>query len=134
MVCARMRLAFLHRRLGREGGTEADLYRTVSGLAERGHDVHLFCADVRAPAPPGVNVHRLRVVRAGAVEEVPAAQLVRDDLIELRAGDQVPADGIVVRSDALEVDESLLTGESDAIVKHEGDGVLSGSEIGRAHV
>lgn len=72
---------------------------------------------------------RLRVVRAGAVEELPAADLVRDDLIELRAGDQVPADGIVVSAEALEIDESLLTGESDAIDKREGDDVLSGSVV-----
>lgn len=72
---------------------------------------------------------RLRVVRGGEVEEVPAVDLVRDDVIELRAGDQVPADGVVVASDALEVDESLLTGESDAIAKHEGDHVLSGSAV-----
>jgi cation-transporting ATPase E len=72
---------------------------------------------------------RLRVVRGGAVEEVPAADLVRDDLIELRAGDQVPADGIVMAAEALEVDESLLTGESDPIDKHDGDDVLSGSVV-----
>jgi len=72
---------------------------------------------------------RLRVVREGVVVEVPAAELVRDDLIELRAGDQVPADGVVVAAEALEVDESLLTGESDAIAKHGGDDVLSGSAV-----
>ncbi|MFM7617008.1 MAG: HAD-IC family P-type ATPase [Actinomycetes bacterium] len=72
---------------------------------------------------------RLRVVRSGVVDEVLAEQLVRDDVIELRAGDQVPADGVVLSSDALAVDESLLTGESDAIAKHEGDDVLSGSVV-----
>lgn len=60
-----MRLAFLHRRLAREGGTEADLYRTIHGLAERGHDVHLFCGDMRTPVPPGVTLHRVRRIRAG---------------------------------------------------------------------
>lgn len=60
-----MRLAFSYRRLARQGGTEADLYRTVTGLAERGHDVHVFCADPRTAAPSGVTVHPIRQVRAG---------------------------------------------------------------------
>jgi UDP-glucose:(heptosyl)LPS alpha-1,3-glucosyltransferase len=60
-----MRIAFLYRRLAREGGTEGDLYRTAAGLAERRHDVHLFCGDFRTPVPPGVTAHRVRVLRAG---------------------------------------------------------------------
>jgi UDP-glucose:(heptosyl)LPS alpha-1,3-glucosyltransferase len=62
-----MRLAFLYRRLAREGGTEADLYRTTGGLADRGHDVHLFCGDFRTPPPPGVHTHRVPLLRAGRV-------------------------------------------------------------------
>ena len=49
-----------------------------------------------------------------------------DDLLALRTGDQVPADGRVQRSDGLEIDESLLTGESDSVAKSAGDEVLSG--------
>ena len=60
-----MRLAFLYRRLASEGGTEGDLYRTVAELARRGHDVHVFCADVRTTAPPGVSARRVPVVHAG---------------------------------------------------------------------
>jgi len=60
-----MRLAFLYRRLAREGGTEGDLYRTLAELAQRGHEVHLFCADLRTTAPSGVSAHRVPVVRAG---------------------------------------------------------------------
>jgi UDP-glucose:(heptosyl)LPS alpha-1,3-glucosyltransferase len=60
-----MRLAFLYRRLAREGGTEADLFRTAAGLSQRGHDVHLFCAEVRTAPPDGVSVHRVPVARAG---------------------------------------------------------------------
>jgi len=62
-----MRLAFLYRRLAREGGTEADLYRTTGGLAERGHEVHLFCGDFWTPPPPGVRPHPVRLLRAGRV-------------------------------------------------------------------
>ena len=51
-----------------------------------------------------------------------------DDVLELRIGDQVPADGTVRTSDGLELDESLLTGESDPILKHPGDEVLVGRD------
>ncbi len=57
------------------------------------------------------------------------AEVVADDLLELRSGDQVPADGIVVDSDGLEIDESLLTGESDPIAKNVDDEVRSGSIV-----
>ena len=62
-----MRLALVYRRLARGGGTEADLYRTAEVLATRGHDVHLFCAQLRSAAPPGVTVHRVPTVAAGRV-------------------------------------------------------------------
>ncbi|MCU1351376.1 MAG: ATPase, P-type (transporting), superfamily, subfamily [Acidimicrobiales bacterium] len=77
------------------------------------------------------------VVRDGQVTEVPVAQVVLHDLIELRAGDQVPADGDLLTTEGLEVDESTLTGESDPVVKAIGDGVRSGTIVvagrGRFH-
>ena len=54
-------------------------------------------------------------------------EVVLDDLCDLRAGDQVPADGILRSVDGLELDESMLTGESDPMTKGEGAEVLSGS-------
>lgn len=69
------------------------------------------------------------VVRDGISQPVPLGAVVLDDLVELRAGDQVPADGVLAAADALEVDESLLTGESDAVQKSAGDHVLSGSIV-----
>ncbi|WP_033325475.1 cation-translocating P-type ATPase [Streptomyces yerevanensis] len=62
---------------------------------------------------------RVRVRRPGRTEAVEAAgeHLVRGDVIELRAGDAVPADCRVVRAQGLEVDESSLTGESLPVVK-----------------
>lgn len=69
------------------------------------------------------------VVRDGEVRTVPTAEVVRDDLIELRAGDQVPADGVLQSVAGLEVDESNLTGESDAVAKAEGDEVRSGTTV-----
>jgi cation-transporting ATPase E len=76
-----------------------------------------------------LNVANSRVRRDGEITEVELADLVADDLIELRAGDQVPADGTVHQSAGMEIDESLLTGESEAVVKHVGDEVQSGSIV-----
>ncbi len=70
-----------------------------------------------------------RVLRDGAVTEVPMGEVVRGDVVWLRAGDQVGADGPVLRSDNLEIDESNLTGESDAIAKTAGDTVSSGTAV-----
>jgi cation-transporting ATPase E len=70
---------------------------------------------------------RPRVRRDGAETQVAAADLVQDDLILLAAGDKIPVDGAVVSAEALEVDESLLTGEADPVAKRPGDELLSGS-------
>ncbi|MFT0763395.1 hypothetical protein VRY54_10115 [Actinomyces sp. F1_1611] len=53
-----------------------------------------------------------QVLRAGKVQTVNNDDLVVDDLVELRLGDQIPADGTVLSTRGLEVDESILTGES----------------------
>ncbi len=76
-----------------------------------------------------LNAPRACVVRDGEAREIPTAEVVLDDLVELRAGDQVAADGLVRLSDGLEIDESLLTGESEPVVKSVGAGVLSGSVV-----
>lgn len=72
---------------------------------------------------------RARVIRNGRPADIAVADIVLDDLLELRAGDQVPADGRAREVDGLEVDESLLTGESDPVPKQSGDMVLSGSIV-----
>ena len=72
---------------------------------------------------------KARVVRDGGEQEVTVGEVVLDDVLSLRAGDQVVVDGEVVRAGALEVDESLITGESDPVVKAESDEVLSGSFV-----
>src|SRR5690606_28590990 len=72
---------------------------------------------------------RARVVRDGEVAEIAVEEVVIDDLLDLRAGDQVPADGVVHVSEGLEVDESLLTGESEPVHKVVDDEVLSGSIV-----
>lgn len=72
---------------------------------------------------------RVTAIRDGEGVEVLGEDLVIDDLVELGAGDQVPVDGKVIESRGLEIDESLLTGESDAIAKSEGNAVMSGSIV-----
>ncbi|TMK63010.1 MAG: HAD family hydrolase, partial [Actinobacteria bacterium] len=70
-----------------------------------------------------------RVMRDSQRVDIPTEQIVLDDLLELRTGDQVPADGVVQATSGLEIDESLLTGESDPVDKTPGAEVLSGSFV-----
>ncbi|SEE23504.1 cation-transporting ATPase E [Arthrobacter alpinus] len=76
---------------------------------------------------------RARVRRGGSVLELAVAEVLQDDLLLLRTGDQVPADAVVVASEGLELDESLLTGESDPVAKSAGDLTLSGSAVVAGH-
>lgn len=69
------------------------------------------------------------VRRDGTSTEVPPGEVVHDDIIELGAGDQLVVDGEVVEAAGLELDESLLTGESDPVPKPVGARVLSGSFV-----
>lgn len=67
------------------------------------------------------------VIRDGRPVEVAPEDVVVDDLVVLRAGDQVVADGRVVAAEGLALDESNLTGESEPVVRTPGQAVLSGS-------
>lgn len=69
------------------------------------------------------------VRRDGIAQQLPREEVVLDDLIEIGPGDQVIVDGEVVEASYLEVDESLLTGESDPLLKQPGDEVMSGSFV-----
>ena len=68
------------------------------------------------------------VIRDGRIESVDTARLVRDDILLLSAGNQIPADAVVLTGE-LRVNESLLTGEGDAVVKGAGAELLSGSFV-----
>ncbi|MFD6172686.1 HAD-IC family P-type ATPase [Streptomyces coeruleorubidus] len=72
---------------------------------------------------------RPTVRRDGASGEVSTSEIVLDDLIEIGPGDKVVVDGVCVEADGLEIDESLLTGEADPVVKRPGDQVMSGSFV-----
>ncbi len=67
------------------------------------------------------------VVRDGEIREIDPAQVVLGDLLRVQPGDQVVVDGPMVGEGRMEVDESLLTGESDLVTKHPGDELMSGS-------
>ena len=67
------------------------------------------------------------VLRDGAVQEIDPALVVLGDVLRLEPGDQVVVDGPMVGEGRMEVDESLLTGESDLVTKHPGDDLMSGS-------
>ncbi len=70
---------------------------------------------------------RAKAIRDGSEVELRAEEIVPGDIVRVEPGDQLVADGVVVSSRGLTIDESLLTGESDGIRKREGDRVLSGS-------
>jgi cation-transporting ATPase E len=70
-----------------------------------------------------------RVVRDGTERDIPIAEIVIDEVVRLSPGDQIAADGDVLHSHGLEVDESLLTGESVPVLKSQGADVLSGSFV-----
>jgi len=67
-----------------------------------------------------------RVRRAGHDLELPISQVLKDDIVVIRPGERVPVDGVVVEG-ASQIDESLITGESLPVAKHEGDKVTGGS-------
>ncbi len=75
-----------------------------------------------------LNAPQAVVLRDGKKMQVPADQLVLDDVVEFSAGSQIPADAILL-SGELQVNESLITGESDEIGKKQGDSLLSGSFV-----
>jgi cation-transporting ATPase E len=72
---------------------------------------------------------KARVVRDNEVRDIAVEDVVLDDLLEIRAGDQLVADGIVSFADGMEIDESLLTGESEPSAKDVDADVLSGSIV-----
>ena len=69
-----------------------------------------------------------KVLRDGEIQAVEACDIVIDDIVVVSAGDQATAD-LTVLTGEVEVDESMLTGESDHVKKHAGDTILSGSTV-----
>lgn len=76
-----------------------------------------------------LNAPRARVLRDSTVQDLDVREVVKDDILILRAGDQIPADAVILEAEGLEIDESLLTGESEPVDKVIDDEVLSGSSV-----
>lgn len=74
-----------------------------------------------------ISAPRAKVIRDGIQSEIAYDQVVVDDLLVLHPGDQVVVDGTVISPEGLEIDESMLTGESLPVSKRIGDELFSGS-------
>ena len=81
----------------------------------------------------GLQPKTARLVADGQLEEVPISTIQRGDVIEIRAGEKIPVDGVVTQAesfmtaDAAYVDEAMITGEPTPVAKRVGDEVLSGT-------
>ena len=75
-----------------------------------------------------LTVSHVDVIRDGVKKSITVSELVKDDVILLKSGGQIPADGVILDGE-VDVNESLLTGESDSIHKTCGSKVLSGSYV-----
>lgn len=76
-----------------------------------------------------ISASKIEAIRDGKSEEIFINEIVLDDIIKLKGGDQIPADCIIKTDGILEVNESLLTGESRAVKKTNGDYILAGSFV-----
>ena len=76
-----------------------------------------------------MNAPRALVRREGEEAEIAPVDVVLDDVLVLRAGEQVPADASILTARGLQIDESMLTGESDPVEKQPGDEALSGAVV-----
>lgn len=76
-----------------------------------------------------VSADKVTVVRDGEKKEIVPTEILMDDLLYLKPGDSLVVDAKVVQSDNLEVDESIITGESEVVIKKENDSLISGSII-----
>ena len=74
-----------------------------------------------------ITASKATVIRDGTKKQIPLDELVVDDVMVLESGDQIGADCVVLEAQGIEVNESMITGESVAVKKHEGDEMLSGS-------
>ncbi|SHJ82656.1 cation-transporting ATPase E [Hathewaya proteolytica DSM 3090] len=76
-----------------------------------------------------LNRSKIAVIRDGEKVKLGSEEIVEDDVIYICAGQQIPADAEVMENNEIEVDESLLTGESEPIVKREGEYLMGGSFV-----
>ncbi|GAB5492335.1 MAG: HAD-IC family P-type ATPase [Phototrophicaceae bacterium] len=84
-------------------------------------------AKIRLDKLAALTVQNAFVIRNGERQEISMSDVVKDDILVIEPGTKAVVDGIVLKSDSLEMDEALLTGESDAVLKRPDDEIFSGS-------
>lgn len=94
-----MKIALAHRRLDLRGGTERDFYRTAEGLRDLGHEVHLYCAEIKMPPPEGVQLHKLFTCPLGRTARLLNFALRAPKAISARPHDVVVSFGRMVVQD-----------------------------------
>ena len=70
------------------------------------------------------NISKVRVIRDTEVKEILPTEIVLDDILYLKQGDSLVVDAVVIKADSCEVDESVITGESNSIIKKQGDKLM----------
>lgn len=75
------------------------------------------------------NIDKITVIREGKPKKILPTEILLGDLLALKSGDTLPVDAIIVTADNCEVDESIITGESNSITKQKNDKLISGSII-----
>lgn len=76
-----------------------------------------------------ISTAQAKVVRDGKIQAISIEEIVLDDVLYLESGMQILADGEIIYANGLEIDESMLTGESDSILKNKNEEILSGSFV-----
>ncbi|MEK9200451.1 MAG: heavy metal translocating P-type ATPase [Patescibacteria group bacterium] len=74
----------------------------------------------------GLQAKTARVIRNGVTQDIPVEQVINGDIVVVRPGEKVPVDGLINRGSSA-LDESMITGESLPVEKHEGDNVIGGT-------
>jgi len=96
-----MKIAQAHKRLALSGGTERDFYRTAEGLRDLGHEVHLFCAELRTAPPAGVFVHRIAAPPLGRTARLLSFAFLGPRVVRRHGCDVVVSFGRMTSQDVL---------------------------------
>ena len=96
-----MKIAFLHKRLDQNGGTERDLFLTAEGLCGLRHEVHLLCSEFAIAPPRGVVPHQVRSVPLGRTAEMWSAALATRRRLQAGGYDAVVSFGRFLAADVV---------------------------------
>ncbi len=96
-----MKIALAHKRLDNRGGTEADFYRTATGLRDLGHEVHLFCAEFAMDPPPGTHAHFIPIAPFGRTARLWTFAKVAPKIMHPYSCDLVVSFGRMICQDVL---------------------------------